>query len=646
MKNQKPPTEHDLIVRHKRKTRPTAVCGAAAHPNPPTQLKIAWLPLAGAIGAVAHSRYIALLPAVEKLAIKRLRSLRFEPLGEAIVEAVRTGALALRAGRHAPGTGFELCGLTGEPSPQLELRIRAIYAVDEGASPQWSLDHVRDAVSALVEACNRDLLGTGFRYISFVRHDVEVRNDRLLAREVDLSEKDLDNLNSALASGQIGETEGMAVINSAIGRVGEHRNKVASERPNTLCWIFSRGNGIGEERDDHGILLRWNYIHDRGNSWSGGNVDFVALHEGFLETIDGARQDASRAVHEVGHYLGLWHTHRGPFHDPVDLVREINSNPDFAKILNIDPDELDDKKPSNVRFAAWKRAVCNWLDKELADGASSEQAEIKYDVDRDGGITDTPADPGASIMALANEAAGHGWDELGPVTTISLDVPNVYGSVDLTPLRDNPMGYYLRETPEAMTFTGLQVNVMRNFLINGGRRPLVAAQLGDTATPDLRVCAAWSPSSNAQRVIWGWSPEDHAAEHERMRQSGMVMIHQQAYTRNNIVLFDGIWDPGNRPQEIIWGWLDEHVRADVNSRAARGMSPVAIQAYQHLDHGIRYNVIYEPGSGDSRVLLGVTQDELSEAWNIWMPKGYRMTQPTFSVGSYTPYGATFPSSGS
>jgi hypothetical protein len=91
------------------------------------------------------------------------------------------------------------------------------------------------------------------------------------------------------------------------------------------------------------------------------------------------------------------------------------------------------------------------------------------------------------------------------------------------------------------------------------------------------------------------------------------------------VCYDGVWDPGKQPQEILWGWLDQHVLADVPQRAARGLVPVAVQGYQHLNHGPRYNVIYESGTGDSRVLLGITQDELSREWNAWSPKGYRMT---------------------
>jgi hypothetical protein len=110
-----------------------------------------------------------------------------------------------------------------------------------------------------------------------------------------------------------------------------------------------------------------------------------------------------------------------------------------------------------------------------------------------------------------------------------------------------------------------------------------------------------------------------------MRQAGMVMVHQQAYTLNGTVLYDGIWNPGERAQEVLLGWTEADVRTDVPVRAARGLLPMAVQGYQHLDVRICYNVIYEPGDGDAQVLLGVTQDQLANVWQLWMPQGYRMT---------------------
>jgi hypothetical protein len=611
-----PPERSGASRRDSRMTRPTAVCVATMHTTPPRAPVATPFPVAGALGDGSGPTSTGSASRTPGgMARSASPGPHVEGVGAAVPVRTNTQTAAVMApefvtsfDRHDLAVGFAdslrnaLAAV--EPQPQLELRVRAIYAVDDGVEPAWTLEHVRAALSTLVEAANRDLVGTGLRFVSFVRHDVEIRRDTRLRRDVVLP----DDVTAALTSGQIGEAQGNAIIQAAAVAVAEHRNAVAAERPNAMLWIFSRGNRFEAVRDASNNFLRWRYVDDRGGSFSGGEGFFVALHEGFLSSLDWARQDASRAAHEVGHYLSLWHTHREPFHDLGHVVP---------------PDVLDD--PAPARLAAWQRAIAAWLDQQLPQGTSPGQAQATYDVDRGNGVLDTPPDPGAGIMALANEAAGHGPNELGPVATVTLDVPGVTGPVTLTPLRDNPMGYYLRETPDAMHFTPGQVNVMRNFLTNSHRRPLVAAQLGDTSTPDLRVCAVWSPSAAGQRLTWGWTLEGHAAEHERLRKDGFDLADQQAYTRNGSVFYDGIWDPGTRHQEVIWGWLDEHVHADVAARAARGMLPVSVQGYQHLTHGVRYNAIYEPGSGDARVLLGVTQDELSNAWATWMPKGYRMT---------------------
>ena len=47
--------------------------------------------------------------------------------------------------------------------------------------------HIQEAVGALVEAANRDLAGTGYRFVFFPRHDVEVRFDTMLRQDVTLA---------------------------------------------------------------------------------------------------------------------------------------------------------------------------------------------------------------------------------------------------------------------------------------------------------------------------------------------------------------------------------------------------------------------------------------------------------------------------
>lgn len=609
MRNQSSSTQHEHAFVTSQKVRPTNVCLSTSETVPLTSNAVTRLPLAGAIGKTIEQESTASLLQTASLQRSEVRGLQTEAIGDTFVKPARAEVVSLTSGVQELAAKLKLF-TAAEPQPQLQLRVRAIYAVDDGTTPQWQLEHVRNAVSTLVEAANRDLIGTGFRFVCFVKHDVEIRHDTKLRQDAVLSNKDIADL----ASGKMSEAEGDAMIAKAANAVKAHRNAVAAEKPHTMLWIFSRGSRFEKTKDANG-KFRWKYLDDRGGSFSGGDNNFVALHEGFLSSIEWARQDASRAVHEVGHYLGLPHTHREPFHD---LSQMVDGGFLSADVLN---------KSASERLTAWREAIAKWLENQkLPSNASPQQAQNMYDADRGADVLDTPPDPGAGLIALANEVAGHGSDnELGPVTKISLEVSGVNGTVNLEPLRDNPMGYYLRETPDAMRFTSGQVKVMRGHLIDGGRRHLVAAQLGDSATPDLRVCAVWSPNANAQRLTWGYSLEAHKAEHEKMRQSGMFMTHQQAYTRNGTVLFDGIWDVGKRSQEILWGWLDEHVKADLPSKLSRGMLPVSVQAYSHLNHGIRYNIIYEAGSGDARLLLGVTQDELSKQSAVWMPKGYRMS---------------------
>ena len=328
-----------------------------------------------------------------------------------------------------------------EPQPSMELKIRAIYAYDNHTPPAWSLDHVKACVAAMVAAANRDLVGTGIRLTCLVDSDVELRADRRLRCDYYLSGNEI----TELRAGTVSEDEGDRIVSAAAASSREHRTNVAAEKPDTLLWLFANGNLVEKTPPDASGTVRWivNDINRKNNgSYSGWDMALVVLHAGnFLSSVEGARADASRAVHEIGHYLGLLHTHREPFHDVDAMV----------------PPTTPPQAPQ-TRFDAWRLIVTTWLIGQLLPkfprGASIAQAEAEYDQDRDGDVQDTPADPGPGVLALANEAAGPAG---GPVSTIRLDVPNVVGPVVLAPMQNNPMSYYLAETPEPMRFTPDQV---------------------------------------------------------------------------------------------------------------------------------------------------------------------------------------------
>lgn len=497
-------------------------------------------------------------------------------------------------------TAGPISALAVEPEPRLLVRVRAVIAYDEGTTPPLTIAQARERVAALVENANKDMEGTGVRLVFFPRADIEFREDTKLRRDADLG--------AGFAKlPTLSEAEGQKLIDAAGQATFLHRNAVAAEKPNRMLWLFSRGNRFEKKTNAKGQFVSWNHIDDRGGSFSGGGNNFVALHEAIISTLQIATGDASRAVHETGHYMNLAHTHREPWHDEGFFVTA-----DQMKTLSF-----------AERFALWKKGVEGELAKKLRAGATAQSAAAFYDSDR-GNVLDTPADPGAGIIALANAAAGNGSDAWGPVESVKLSVTGIKGAIELKPLRDNPMSYFLDDgTAALMRFTPGQAKVIRDTLTNQ-RRPLVAAQLGDTATPDLRVCAVWSPNAKAQRVTWGNSLAGHQAEHNKMRSQGMALAQVQAYTRNGAVQYDGIWNPGTQTQAVALGWLDSDVKADQGKRALLGLRPVRVQGYQHLDHGIRYNVIYEKGSGSSQILLGVTQDVLFDEYEKAKKKGMRM----------------------
>ena len=82
-----------------------------------------------------------------------------------------------------------------------------------------------------------------------------------------------------MTSGQIGEARGQRLIDEAARASMNHRNAVAAEMPNKMLWLFSRGNRFEKVFDANGAFDKWNYVDDREGSFSGGENNFVALHE-------------------------------------------------------------------------------------------------------------------------------------------------------------------------------------------------------------------------------------------------------------------------------------------------------------------------------------------------------------------------------
>jgi hypothetical protein len=502
-----------------------------------------------------------------------------------------------------------------EPAPMLELRVRAVIAYDNGTTPPVTLAEARERVAALVENANKDFQGSGLRLVFFPRADVELRQDTKLRRDVDLSDEAI----AKLESGTVDEADGALIIAAGAAKVQEHRQAVGDEQPGKMMWLFSPGNRFAKKFDDKGKFVKWEHVHNRGGSYSGLVHNYVALNQAFLNTLANAAADASRAVHETGHYLGLPHTHIEPWHDIESML---NAN------------EL--KLQAAQRFALWKERIGAELAKNLRAGATLKAARELYDSDRGANIFDTPADPSAGMIALANEVAGKGNTAYGPINEVTITVPGIKGSLTLSPMRDNAMSYFLDDkTSAVMRLTPDQARQARfNLTGDSRRRRLVAAQLGDTATPDLRVCAVWSPNAQTQRLTWNRALDEHNSEHNAMAAKGMVLAQVQAYTRKGSVRYDGIWNPGTQKQEVSLGLTDAAVNAEQSARIAKGLRPVRVQGYQHLTDGIRYNVIYDAGSGNSQILIGVTQDVLFDEYAKAKKKEMRMVALSSHVNGH------------
>jgi hypothetical protein len=499
------------------------------------------------------------------------------------------------------------------PAP-LTLRLRIIYTTNDQGQTDGQPAPTKEALlpifTALVDSMRQDWAGTGINFLFLPNCDFEIRKDSRLNNDFSLPPDVLKTFPASQGTytqAQIDELKSK-YSNTA------YRNKVAAERPNTLLWLVCEPNNFTlqlqpKQKPQDADVYKWVYLAHNSGSWSGGDVDFVVLNKyDFAQSAQHSREDASRAAHETGHFLHLWHTHREPQHDEATA--------------SADPIPKD---PA-ARLARWRKGLEAWLDANTPANTSPAQALQVYDSDRGSGVTDTPADPGAGLLGLANLVANGTEDALGPVATVTINPKHVTGPVVFQPDRNNPMSYFLGGKPEVpMQFSAGQIDVMRGALTDGNRRRLVGAQLGDTSEPSVRICAVWSPNTKGQGYSWGLTVDALKAKHAEHTGKQFHLSSQCAYVEQGTVRYDAVWDEGARPQHVIWGWLDTDVLAEVAKQAAQGWRVVQVQAYRHPGTGLRYNVVFEQGGPTQQVLLNKTQAELDQAWQKLMPTGMRLS---------------------
>ena len=334
-----------------------------------------------------------------------------------------------------------------------------------------------------------------------------------------------------------------------------------------------------------------------GFSWE--DLEFVKLSERVNNSDDPADLDAAFPTHEIGHYLHLWH----PFY-------HIKLEPGDA---NLTDQQKVDVLTQHVRGV---------LEGELAEGTSKEQVIQILDIDREVNILDTPPDDGGQLLYYMNRVA-NGGDGCGAIGEVKLNLkdgtPIIY-----TPDRSLVMSYYFRCLNFDQRFSCDQAGRMRNALINGNRRHLVAVQLGETAWPDEIVCATWNPNTDTQFYCWDLRPEDFQKKFDELHAEGMRLCSQQAYTRNGETRYGGIWNPGMQDEVVIRGWEVERFKDKTVELHSQNMRLIHMESYLLPDGQVRVNAIWNTGAHVQYWVQGWTKDDFTAKCSDMYSKGFRL----------------------
>jgi Bacterial tandem repeat domain 1 len=513
-------------------------------------------------------------------------------IGEVIVPDVATVQFRVRS--------------DSQPTQNLLIRLRVIYTLDnsglqsDGTQPP-SLASINSAVKSMVEGTNKCFAGTGIQFVYV--DDVEIVFDTLLNRDSTLGQVELDQ---AQTNTQLNFEEVMALFEQH--STSTNRQQFGEQQPNKLLWILAEGNFPEQDQTGH-----WSIRSNRFGSFAG--LNFVVIDPLFQFLTDAATDADGRdflgAAHETGHYLHLKH---------VFLEADLGSEFELGEKT-----KTGETQSLSTRIEHWKATFSQWFDAQASMNPfqSPQDAIDRIDDDRSTGVLDTPADPGGDLIALLNAELNPPQPIYGEVASVTIPIHDFPHQVTLTPDRQNAMSYYCGN-PLGMHFSADQAKKMRNALVEDNRKPLVAAQLGESAHPNEKITAIWSPQSTGQMFAYNFGETEHRENHQQQTMGGFHLAHQQAFVRNDVVLFDAFWNEGARDQQVKWGWTADDLVAEYNKLSAIGYRLVHVQGYQHLNHGIRYNAVFELGDYFQQMFLHDNTTTLLDRFGKLTNEGYRL----------------------
>jgi Polyglycine hydrolase-like, structural repeat len=279
----------------------------------------------------------------------------------------------------------------------------------------------------------------------------------------------------------------------------------------------------------------WRALDARTYDYSGGAVEFVALHP--LKWPD-PKELAYQIGHEAGHYFHLAHTH-GP--QPESL----------AELQTI-------------------------LRRELESGRRTK-ADVHRTLDGDWGfgVRDTPADPSSTLIA---SLVGNDTKSCGPVGTAKLTVTYTdptskqpdSTTVTLTPDRSNALSYFKHCLTFAQTYSGDQVRRIRHSIEEAAGdewlnrwhtcHPALRLKTLDAYVVgnQVRYAATWHPSTQGEIQVYDWDQKSLRAKYDELWPQGWRLKTLDAYVVGNQVRYAATWHPSTEGEIQVYDWpLDE-----------------------------------------------------------------------------------------
>ncbi len=334
-----------------------------------------------------------------------------------------------------------------------------------------------------------------------------------------------------------------------------------------------------------------------GGGFSWNDYRFVIM-PGFNATGVAGVQNISLLAHEIGHYLGLPHTH-GPDFDTVEEARQ-----DFIT-HGRDPSRYDGDRAVITDTPPYPHIgslATNWVTSTVVLG------DHAFLLARDNVMSYYHPDALLSPRTLSRQQIHRVREHVGlRRAEFDLNVREIWGDGAEIQVYGRSYNQY-RQKYDAIWPAGWRLSMIRPY----------------STGSSIRYSAAWEWESAQEIQVYGWSYADYRQKYDELWPLGWRLHQLQPFVHAGQIRYTAVWRKGRHAEIQVYGWTYSKYRSEYDQMWPQGWRLHLIKPYVNGSQ-LRYTAVWRKARYAERQVYGWTYSSFRREYNRLWPQGWRLT---------------------